>query len=287
MSLSSRCMYNEIMKRVWWSPRWPFIVLSFIALLLSIFLIALLGFLSYGSATSIVVAAVVAVTGWFIGSILKARLDVEAKVHQDITEAITSYTDTLTSLRTAICYEYPPEAELVIKYKDNPEQLWAVHTLNQHQKATVAVIEVLNAQKKFRDVIEANELVAYKLQDMYRFIMLHNDGILAELRKVDGDFIGNLTKIKTHDDYKKVVEDHKVIGSLLWDQQGFCTDLKYALNNLVYSKIFFVKMPKRITTDGSDTLYDLDLKKEIAKYQNGKETEKNKKRYEEIMSFVD
>lgn len=280
-------MYNEVMKRVWWSPRWPFVVLSFIALLLSIFLIALLGLLSYGSATSIVVAAVVAVTGWFIGSILKARLDVEAKVHQDITEAITSYTDTLTSLRTTICYECLPEAELVIKHKDSPSQLWAMHTLNQHQKATVAVIEVLNAQKKFRDVIEANELVAYKLQDMYRFIMLHNDGILAELRKVDGDFIGNLTKIKTHDDYKKVVKDHKIIGSLLWDQQGFCTDLKYALNNLVYSKIFFVKMPKRITTDGSDTLYDLDLKKEIAKYQNGKEAEKNKKRYEEIMSFVD
>ena len=280
-------MYNEIMKRVWWSPRWPFIVLSFTALLLSVFLIALLGFLSYGSATSIVVATVVAVTGWFIGSILKARLDIESKVHQDITEAITSYTDTLTSLRTTICYEYPPEAELVIKHQDDPGQLWAMHALSQHQKATVAVIEVLNAQKKFRDVIEANELVAYKLQDMYRFIMLHNDGILAELRKVDGDFIGNLTKIKTYDDYKKVVKDHKVIGSLLWDQQGFCTDLKYALNNLVYSKIFFVRMPKRITTDGSDTLYDLDLKKEISKYQNGKETEKNKKRYEEIMSFVD
>lgn len=124
-------MYNEVMKRVWWSPRWPFVVLSFIALLLSIFLIAFLGLLSYGSATSIVVAAVVAVAGWFIGSILKARLDVEAKVHQDITEAITSYTDTLTSLRTTICYEYPPEAELVIKHKDSPSQLWAMHTLNQ------------------------------------------------------------------------------------------------------------------------------------------------------------
>ena len=50
------------------------------------------------------------------------------------------------------------------------------------------------------------------------------------------------------------------------------------MNNLIYSKIFFVKMPRRITIDGSKTLYDLDLKKEIEKYTKDGAGPKNKKK---------
>lgn len=227
--------------------------------------------MSIEASVTIAVASVIAVTGWFVSTRLKTKLDLELQAVREIQHSLTAYSKSLSDFHVLVGYDPTIPFDVLESNKG-----WSKLAAETNEKVHTEIIKVMRKQSGLRDSIDANEIAVVELQHFYQYIMMKHDELIERFADVSGKYIILQPETDSVESYIELTRLYKVIVPEIFDILGYTVDLNKILQNKFQSKLFGHTVNRRKPLDGSKTLDELATVATVRKMKTEREAAASK-----------
>jgi|GEM_PF-4210349 len=231
------------------------VALSLLALALIILLLISMNALDTNNGLAILVAAVVAIIGWFSVARISARTDILLKSSESLVEATKNYSSSLSYMAGTMAHRYsvyaPEEGvRTSANYWNKSIRLFHDDVIKDRTKQSDMLIEL-------RQTLEAHRLPIAPIGYLCDYISLSDEKLSEKFDTCYSRFKSRIPNVHSETEFVEAVNEFADLAGDYIVASVLANDLKTEIVNFAQSKVFGYSINRRIPNDDSKTLIEL------------------------------